>query len=580
MAEQFLLSDLRISEPASALSRVPGPDQWGTYEYETASVRGVALYCRPFANPPELTIPISGVGWHRIYVGIHYGHTYDSYAAKLKVQVPDQFIWLRLSSDRAHDLIEPEYYPASDAAGAGHAFGFTDIVQVLWRCADVTGQTLHVAPRRTARYPGPPAGIAWLRLEQMTAAEIEAETSGSAGDTRRLIYIADTDLHEAWPTAVSDVQRLLEPLAGSDFSHVLWTTSLGDICSYPSPAFPRAFVVDGADSPYGYPHSARTPSFDVLAAVADVCHELGLRVHGLMRPVASRMPPLHWPRAEHNLFHDHPELRQSGRGGEPVGHYSFAHPRVRETLLAVLREQVTRYPLDGVHLLFNRGWPFVGYEQHVVDAFMQAHGDDPRDIDPRDPRWLRHKSGYMSLFVGDVRRMLDEVSRQRGRRLELSVTVMAGLEQCMLLGLDVAHWLAEGWIDHLVIHPCWLPNRWQDTDVSATMSVTPERIAEVVDLAAVSGCRVYPDVYPRYIGAVEYARRAAEYYAAGADGLCFWDTYCRVPRKSEWSAIRRLGHVDKLADLTRCAESFRTVVSLVSAAGMSLDPAHTPGTNG
>ena len=580
MAEQLLFSDLRCAEPTSALSRVPRPDQWGTYEYETDSVRGAALYCRPFSNPPELTIPMSATGWHRIYIGIHYGHTYDSYAAKLRTHVPDQFLLLRLTADRAADLIEPEYYPASDAAGPGHSFGFTDVVEVLWRCADVTDQALHVSPRRTPRFPAPPAGIAWVRLEMMTPAEVEAHKRGPTDDTRRLIYIADTDLHAAWPTEASEVQRLLDPLAGSDFSHVMWTTSLGDICYYPSPAFPRASVIEGAGSPYGYPHSPGAPSFDTAAAVIEVCHELGLRVHGLMRPVASRMPPLHWPRSEHDLFHDHPEVRQTGRGGEPVGHYSFAHPRVGETFLAVLREQVTRYHLDGVHLLLNRGWPFIGYEKHVVDAFMQAHGDDPRELDPRDPRWLRHKSGYMSVFMGEVRRMLEEIGQQRGRRPELSVTVMAGLEQCMLLGIDVAHWLTERYVDHLIIHPCWLPNRWQDTHVSATMSVTPERIGEVTCLAEGTGCRVYADVYPRYIPPAEYARRAAEYYNAGADGLCFWDTYCRVPRKSEWSAVRRLGHVDELADLTRRAGSFRAIMPLSSAAGMSLDPAHTPATNG
>ena len=53
-----------------------------------------------------------------------------------------------------------------------------------------------------------------------------------------------------------------------------------------------------------------------------------------------------------------------------------------------------------------------------------------------------------------------------------------------------------------------------------------------------------------------------------------------VPRKSEWNAIRRLGHVDQLDALAHDAETYRHVVPLISAADMSLDPSHTPATNG
>lgn len=157
---------------------------------------------------------------------------------------------------------------------------------------------------------------------------------------------------------------------------------------------------------------------------------------------------------------------------------------------------------------------------------------------------------------------------------------MAGVEQCLSLGLDVAHWVAQGWVDEVIVHPCWLPQRWLDTDLPAQLSVTPARVAEVKRLAEGTGARVSADLYPRYLPAAEYPRRAREYYDAGADGLCFWDTYCRMPRKSEWSAIRRLGHVEELAELARVAAGWRRVVPLPSAAGMSLDPAHTPATNG
>lgn len=569
MANDLLLTDMSCTQPAEALAPIASAERWGVYEYAAGEVSGRAVYCRPFANPPEIRLQLPVRGRYRIYLGIHYGHIHNSHLAKFGGKVVDQTLWAKLTGDRAYRLIEPEYY------GRGPEwFTYTDVTEVLWRTADLDGQALHIAPRRSPRSPGDAAGLAWVRLVKAP------EQEPVAADTARLLYISDCDLHEAYPTSQEAVHTLLDPLAGSDFSHVLWQTCMGDVCYFPTERFPRAFAIDGTQSPYGYPPEPPDEGFDVLGTICEVCHGMGLKVHATMRPAASRMPPMHWPRAEGDLFHRCPEVRQLGRQGEPVGHYSFAHPLVRETFTEVFREQVLRYPLDGVHVLFNRGWPFVGYEEHVVKSFEQEHGIDPHELEDTDPRFLSHKARYMNEFLHELRNMLDEVGAQTGRELALSVTVMAGLEQCAYLGLNVAHWLSQGWLRAIVIHPCWLPNRWQDPDVAGSMSVTPQRVAEVKALAGPAGCAVYPDVYPRYMAPTDYPKRAAEYYAAGADGLCFWDTYCRVPRLSEWNTIRRLGHVEGLGRLQEEAAGFRRALPLTEAAGMSMDPMHTPATNG
>lgn len=584
MSDGLIIPDLTRAEPASALSRDPRPDQWGVYDYETADVAGRALYCRPHFNPPPVRLPLGRRGWHRIFLGIHYGHGHNSHAAKLGLTLPEQFLWAKLSGQRSYELIEPELYGRKDDPCPDKQFGMDDVAEVLWCCADLTDRELHLAPRRTPRFPHEAAGLAWVRLEPMSEAEVgEYQSRLGQSHSRQLIYVGDSDLHDGYPLTADEIHYHLQPLQDSDFFLLLWCTALGDVCYFPSRQFPRAHVVGGASphggaSPYGFVTPAQGGA-DPLQALCDVAHEMGLRVHGLMRPVASRLAPLHWPRAEGDLFHRCPEVRQVGRAGEPVGHYSFAHPLVQETFLAVLREQVEHWPLDGVHLLFNRGWPFVGFESAVVRDFGAEHGVDPRTLDPMDRRWWRHKARYVSQFVGEVRRMLDEVGQRRGQRLELSVTVMAGVEQCLSLGLDLAQWLAEQWVDHVIVHPCWLPWRWLDTDVRPDRSVTPARLAEMKALAG-AGCGVYPDLYPRYVAGADYARRAEAYYAAGADGLSFWDTYCRVPRKSEWHTIRQLGHVADLPALAAEAPGHFRVHRLKSTAGMSLDPEHTPATNG
>ena len=160
MGQSVLISDLSACEPASALSRNPRAHQWGLYEYETAEETGVAVYCRPHFHPPGLSLDLQAAGPHRVFLGIHYGHTHDGLAGKLGEHGVDQFLWARLSGERAWDLVEPEYFGRKSTVHAKPPFGFADVVEVLWREADLTGRRVEIAPRRTARFPPPAPGSA------------------------------------------------------------------------------------------------------------------------------------------------------------------------------------------------------------------------------------------------------------------------------------------------------------------------------------------------------------------------------------------------------------------------------------
>ncbi len=46
--------------------------------------------------------------------------------------------------------------------------------------------------------------------------------------------------------------------------------------------------------------------------------------------------------------------------------------------------------------------PLVEYEKPVLDSFRQATGLDATRLDDRDPRWLEHRAGVLT-----VRRQLD-----------------------------------------------------------------------------------------------------------------------------------------------------------------------------
>ena len=52
------------------------------------------------------------------------------------------------------------------------------------------------------------------------------------------------------------------------------------------------------------------------------------------------------------------------------------------------------------------------------------------------------------------------------------------------------------------------------------------------------------------------------YYAAGADGLAFWDSYGRYFRASEWAFIKRLGHHKELPRWEGKGDDYYRVVPL------------------
>jgi len=81
---------------------------------------------------------------------------------------------------------------------------------------------------------------------------------------------------------------------------------------------------------------------------------------------------------------------------------------------------------------------------------------------------------------------------------------------------------------------------------------------------------IWPDVMPRSQTAASYARTAKKYYAAGADGLCFWDGERRTARISEWAAARRLGHIDQLDRIIQEGPSYYRAVALKTLGGFDV----------
>ena len=138
------------------------------------------------------------------------------------------------------------------------------------------------------------------------------------------------------------------------------------------------------------------------------------------------------------------------RDGTPIEKASYAYPEVRGLMLSIIRESMTTFDADGANLCFVRGTEFVLYRQPVLDDFRKTYGADARKFNFSDPRLMKLRGSYITQFVRDARRVLDEVGAKKGKRLELSAWVFPELDRNRRNGTDVESWIKAGLLDSVI----------------------------------------------------------------------------------------------------------------------------------
>ncbi len=130
---------------------------------------------------------------------------------------------------------------------------------------------------------------------------------------------------------------------------------------------------------------------------------------------------LSWP--THNaIWREHPEywMGDSGasaaKGGDNVRLFNYMLPEVRDYYFSIIHELCAKYDVDGVELDFQRFPKF----------FRSAD--------------LEKGRGVMTAFVKRIKTMMDNISRERGKSLKLSIRIPETLAKCDAAGLDIAAW--------------------------------------------------------------------------------------------------------------------------------------------
>ncbi|MDB5319928.1 MAG: hypothetical protein JWN40_1559 [Phycisphaerales bacterium] len=206
--------------------------------------------------------------------------------------------------------------------------------------------------------------------------------------------------------------------------------------------------------------------FDSLAAAVEYGHQIGLQIHAWV----SINEDDHGWGLQSEFTKKHPEFRWRHRDGRAYrSQLSFAYPEVREYKLAILKELLDNYALDGLFLDWIRtgdvrdnpqtdaqGVADSGYEQPLIDSFKKSIGVDPHETPNGDARWVNVRAQPQTLFMRDVRKLIES------RKTKLPVAVMVGHPwhyrgegdkidgNLRGLLLDVGAWSREGLIDSAV----------------------------------------------------------------------------------------------------------------------------------
>ena len=214
------------------------------------------------------------------------------------------------------------------------------------------------------------------------------------------------------------------------------------------------------------------PGYDPLKVWIDEAHRRGLELHAWFNPYRARHHEAKSPLAASHLAKTHPAVVK--RYGEMLW-MDPGEPVAVERTLAVVRDVVRRYDVDGVHIDDY----FYPYPVPVPDSGPRPPGGlvDPRPMldFPDDPSWERYREGGGQLARADWRRqnVNQLVERMHGAIHELKPWVkfgispfglgrpnlrpagIEGFSQYDKLYADVELWVQQGWMDYLTPQLYW-----------------------------------------------------------------------------------------------------------------------------
>ncbi len=244
-----------------------------------------------------------------------------------------------------------------------------------------------------------------------------------------------------------DIARVMHNCKTAGFNTILFQVRGNGTVFYPSKIEPWAAELGGRD-----------PGFDPLAVAIKEAHARDMKIHAWANVIPGwrgEKPPNH-PR---QLYNAHPDWfwRDANGKRQPLGWYvsvNPVYPEVRAHIVSVMKEIVTRYDVDGLHLDYVR-FPNEWNDSWPVGATVPDYPRDPRTlgmfkrVTGRVPRqapaaWNAFRTEAVTQVVRDIRKMM----LKSKPKAVLSAALGASPDESRRRHFqDSRRWVSEGLLD-------------------------------------------------------------------------------------------------------------------------------------
>ena len=293
-------------------------------------------------------------------------------------------------------------------------------------------------------------------LAQLLHAGAKPKRAGTAGKKRRLLFNWDGSTIHCWgrtalPHSYGPLTReqftslVFTPIENTSVDTLMFSFGSGNVAEYQSNVlewpgeadrfkFPESKTwhggveVDPKDQ-YLNPKSLADAGHNPPSVIVEECRKRGLDAF-----VSLRMNDTHDGQHARGTL-PNPELPTFKRINpdwlvDDLDWWTalnFAHPRVRALKLKVAEEFFDRWDFDGIELDWLR------------HSLYFQRGTE------------RENGKYLTQFMRDIRKSLNQKASRRGRPIEIAVRIPEKIEWCQLGGFEIEKWIDEDLADMLIL---------------------------------------------------------------------------------------------------------------------------------
>jgi hypothetical protein len=337
-----------------------------------------------------------------------------------------------------------------------------------------------------------------------------------------LIINEDNDHYFKQPAKlmnVADLQAYIDRLAGTKVTHFFMCPN-GQRTSYRSAVHEAIWdPIDGQAPDNIWCVNAKIlfdKGIDPYAVWIKRCREKGISPW-----ITMRMNDVHFVTTKNyfrntTFWRDRPDLWRvpnctSGHWFDYA--FDYSRPEVREYHMALIRELLERYNMDGLELDWMR------FGRHLT------------------PGKEAEQAPILTEFVRLVRQLSKEWAAKRGHAIGLSVRIPAHPDAAAGLGMDGVTWANEGLVDLLVVSPFF-----SSADFDTPIELWRERLGDSADKVRIvpaidNGTSAYPGAPRVDVDLAMYYGWAEALRQRGADSFYLFNLVYRPQDKPPYRTI-------------------------------------------